>query len=240
MKRAGAALLLLLSSSLALAEEPKDDGWHFVLAPYAMGAKMDGTMALRGHDTEVDLSASKIRDHLEMGFLGLAVARKGNWGVLGDTLWVELGGTTQMPPADVDPTLSVVTVSGLRRINDWADVTLGGRWTHLNGDVTFKEPINMEVERSKQWIDPVVGVVLHTPGERRWHASLVADVGGFGIGSDLSWEVLPSVGFDLAKWASVEVGYKYLDTDYENGEGADRFAYDMVLEGPVAGVAFRF
>jgi hypothetical protein len=31
-----------------------------------------------------------------------------------------------------------------------------------------------------------------------------------------------------------------LDTDYESGDGADRFGWDMRLQGPAMGFAYRF
>ena len=36
------------------------------------------------------------------------------------------------------------------------------------------------------------------------------------------------------------MGYRFLGTDYETGEDQDRFAYDMLNQGPVPGIAFRF
>jgi hypothetical protein len=93
------------------------------IAPYAFGSSLDGTLAVRGRDAEVDLSASDLLDQLELGFMGMAVARKGDWGVVGDALWVELGQNADFPDgpppqpgmaqADVDTDLTIVTVEGL-------------------------------------------------------------------------------------------------------------------------------
>ncbi len=39
---------------------------------------------------------------------------------------------------------------------------------------------------------------------------------------------------------SLEVGYRWLDLDYSTGEGNERFAYDVLTQGPVGGLVFRF
>jgi hypothetical protein len=218
------------------------DPWKFVFAPYIWGASMEGTSVVKGQEASIDLSASDIFDHLELGFMSTVVARKRNWGITGDVVWVALGATTDVPvPADIDPTLFVLGVSGVRRINDWADVTFGARWNRVEGDIHVK-PLDLDVSRNRDWVDPIVGMVLRTPGDHRWHGTLIADVGGFGIGSDLTWQVFPTVGFDLtkSKKVSMEFGWRLLDVDYDNGDESDPFEYDVRYQGPVAGVAIRF
>jgi hypothetical protein len=42
------------------------------------------------------------------------------------------------------------------------------------------------------------------------------------------------------KHASLELGWRLVDTDYETGDGADLFAYDVLTQGPAIGIALRF
>jgi len=235
-----AIVMAILVAAKAPAQELDRDGWNVTVAPYLWGAAMDGTAQIKGRSTAVDLSRSDILDHMDIGGMGTVVARKGEWGVLADAAWVELSGSSTMPPADVFPTLGVFTVQGVRRISPYVDVTFGARWTHLNGRVELGAPFNLEVEKSRDWVDPTVGVVLHAPLTGRVHASLMADVGGFGVGSDFAWQVFPTAGVDITRHASVELGWRILDENYATGDGADRFEYDMRLQGPAAGLAFRF
>lgn len=221
-------------------QETSDEGWKFMLAPYLWGPSLDGTVVVKGLEAEADVSASAIFHHTDIAGMALFAARKGNWGIVGDVVWDELSVESEAPPADIDPTLGIFTVQGLRRLGRYADLTFGARYNYLKSKIDFEPPIGLTVEKSRDWIDPIVGVVLRTPAGHRWHANLVADVGGFGVGSELTWQVAPTVGFDMAKWASVELGYRVLSTDYETGDGADRFEYDILYQGPVLGVAFRF
>jgi hypothetical protein len=41
-------------------------------------------------------------------------------------------------------------------------------------------------------------------------------------------------------WSSVSLGYRYLDCDYDDGDGADRFKFDLKEHGPTIGSRFDF
>ncbi len=232
-----AVVLAGLAGTRPAAAQATGERWHIVLAPYVWASSLDGTTTLRGLDADVDLTASEILDHLDVAGMLMLGARKGNWGATGDLVWVDLG--AEEPLADVDPTLGILTVQALRRLGPNADLTFGARYNRLDLQIDFKSPINLELQRTKDWVDPVVGVVLRTSRERRWHATLIADIGGTG-NSDLTWQFFPSIGFDMSKRTSFEVGYRVLSTDYGMGDGAGRYEYDVLYQGVAAGLAFKF
>lgn len=66
------------------------------------------------------------------------------------------------------------------------------------------------------------------------------EIGGFGVGSKFTWQVFPTVGFKFTDRVSLELGYRWLDIDYSTGSGNERFAYDVLSQGPIGGLAFRF
>jgi hypothetical protein len=123
--------------------------------------------------------------------MGTAVARKGAWGVYADVVWTDLGGSSAMPPVEVDPTLAIMSMNVLRRITPYADATAGVRWNHLSTRVELGPPLSMNLDKSRDWVDPVVGVVLRSPELGRFHGAVVADIGGFGVSSDFTWQVFP-------------------------------------------------
>jgi hypothetical protein len=85
-----------------------------------------------------------------------------------------------------------------------------------------------------------VGLTLRSPTEHRVVLRVYTEIGGFGAGSDLAWQIFPTVGFRFTDRFSLEVGYRWLDMDYSTGDGNERFAYDVLTQGPVGGLAFRF
>jgi hypothetical protein len=93
------------------------------------------------------------------------------------------------------------------------------------------------------WVDPFVGFrVRHelSPGQE---LQFLGDVGGFGVGSDFSWQLFAGYSFDFSVWQSTLhglVGYRVLAVDYSEGSGTNANSIDLVLHGPVAGLSFRW
>jgi hypothetical protein len=220
----------------AAAQAPSDK-WDVTVAPYFMGAAMSGTTAVRGREVDVDVSASDIFSNLQFGAMGLVVARKGKWGLGGDAIWMALGTTVRN--TNVDFNQGAFAFYGLRRLGSAADLTLGMRVNTLRGKLGFKT-LGVDVSQDKTWVDPLVGVTLHSSGTHRVRLQVYTEIGGFGAGSDFTWQVFPTLGFKLTDRLSLEVGYRWLDVDYSTGDGNERFAYDVLTQGPIGGLAFRF
>jgi hypothetical protein len=234
-----ATVVLILSGAgtPAAAQQVPSDKWEVTVAPYFMGAAMSGTTAVRGREVDIEVSSSDIFSNLQFGAMGLVVARKGNWGVGGDAIWMALGTTVRN--TNVDFNQGAFAVYGLRRLGSAADLTLGMRVNTLQGQLE-SNTLGFDVSQDKTWVDPLVGLTLRSPREHRLHAQVYAEIGGFGAGSDFTWQIFPTVGVKFTDRFSLEVGYRWLDLDYETGDGNERFAYDVLTQGPVGGLAFRF
>jgi opacity protein-like surface antigen len=99
---------------------------------------------------------------------------------------------------------------------------------------------NRAASKGDSWTDPVVGITARYPINDTWSLGVRGDVGGFGIGSELTWQMMASVNWKVRDNLEVVAGYRYLDADYEDGSGTDLFKYDMVTSGPGIGVSFKF
>jgi hypothetical protein len=212
-----------------------------------MGASMGGTTTLRGIEVETNLSASDIFSNLQFGAMGMVVARKGNWGVGGDAIWMALGATFEraegfvQPSGAVDFNQGAFAFYGLRRLSPFAELTFGARVNVLQGNLRFDAPLQMfEADQSKTWVDPLVGINLRTTGERRVGVRLYSEIGGFGLGSDFEWQIFPAVFIGLGERATLDIGYRWLDIDYASGEGDELFGYNVLTQGPVFGFTYRF
>jgi hypothetical protein len=230
-------VLVVSGASTPAAAQAPGDGWDVLVAPYFMGAAMSGVTAVRGREVDVDVSASDIFSNLQFGAMGLVVAKKGNWGFGADAIWMALGTTVRN--TNVDFNQGAFAFYGLRRLSAAADVTVGLRVNTLQGQLR-SNVLAFDLSQDKTWVDPIVGLILRTPGEHRVQARLYSEIGGFGVGSDFTWQIFPTVGYKFSDRFSLEVGYRWLDLDYETGDGNERFAYDVLTQGPVGGLAFRF
>jgi hypothetical protein len=71
---------------------------------------------------------------------------------------------------------------------------------------------------------------------KTFYTAVRGEIGGFGVGADLMWEVEGVIGINLTRSIFTEVGYRALGADYEN----DNFRFDVVTHGPqiTTGITF--
>lgn len=236
-----AGVVVVASAGTGRAQTASDE-WRVTVAPYLMFAGMSGTTGIGRLESDVDMSASDIFSNLQFGFQGYFDAMKGDWGVGVDVIWMALGTSVDRPPANIDVNQGGFTFLALHRLTPAVELRAGLLVNMIQPEITFKAPINRTLSREARWVDPVVGVKLHTPGEGRWAFALVADVGGFGVGSDFMFDIMPTARVGLTQRAGLVFGYRWISLDYEKDEDEDsrRVLYDVVSSGPFAGVMFRF
>lgn len=100
----------------------------------------------------------------------------------------------------------------------------------------IKNTIPNTISGSKAWIDPIVGFRARYNFTDHLYAAAKADIGGFGIGSDLSWQAFGALGYQFNNHWSSELGYRYLSVDYAK----DGFVYDAAMGGAFVGLKFTF
>ena len=76
----------------------------------------------------------------------------------------------------------------------------------------------------------------------QWQLSFVGDIGGFGVGSDLTYTLVGAVGYQISESWKVELKYKSLWVDYEEGNKgtSSYFSYETATHGPILSVAYEF
>jgi hypothetical protein len=90
------------------------------------------------------------------------------------------------------------------------------------------------------WVDPFIVARIKSDPARKFIYQLRGDIGGFGIGSDLAWQVQAYAGYRFSKLFQMTVGYRYIGMDYDKGSDENRFLYDIDTFGPVVRVGFNF
>ena len=101
-------------------------------------------------------------------------------------------------------------------------------------------PFGYSPSGTQDWWDPIVGGNFSQPLGRNFSFNLRGDIGGFGVGSELTWQLLPSLSWQFADWGSIEAGYRWVYADYESGSGPNLFKYDMLNQGFQVGLTFHF
>ena len=139
----------------------------------------------------------------------------------------------------------------------WLEMLGGGRYWHqeLDVDVALAGTLNVDgfvVSGSRalarsggvDWIDPFIGLRLHYKPTAGEEFIVRGDIGGFGIGSQFTWQAIATYNWFLFQHDGLTVdgyaGWKALSVDYDEGTGVSRYEFDVLQQGPVLGLTGRF
>jgi hypothetical protein len=225
------------------------DDWEFVIAPYIWAAGLDGDVTFKGIKGSVDADFGDILDNLDVGAQGYFEIRNGKWGIYGDVTYIKVANDAKVGPVSIDVESSTTMAEGglLYRIFEGyggqgspvgTDIFVGGRYMNLDVELDFAAIPDVSSDRN--WWDPLIGVAYSHDLSEDFLIKTTADIGGFGIGSDFTWSFEILGGYRLGRHANIWVGYRYLDIDYDDGSGAKKFEYDVVMHGPLLGASFHF
>ncbi|HOW55629.1 MAG TPA: hypothetical protein PLR60_13380 [Syntrophorhabdaceae bacterium] len=122
--------------------------------------------------------------------------------------------------------------------DEWVtlDVLATARFWSIKVDLDTSTIINPG--RSNSWVDPIVGARLNIDLSKKVIMNLRVDIGGFGVGSDFSWNGLAAIGYRFNEYITALVGYRALYVNYKSGTSKAR--YEETLHGPIMGLAFSF
>jgi len=254
---AGALLAASASLNAQNTAEPAER-WQYELTPYFWAAGMKGDVQSENlPKTSVDIGFSEIWEDLDFGAMGTFEARKGRWGMLFDAIYMKVStsatasrtgpgpiGATLTATADFKQEQTLLTAGATYRISDGptpTDIVGGARYFKIDASASINASLfglSGTVARSgdKSWVDPFIGARVQHSLNDRWTVVGYADVGGFGVGSKLSWQAIAGINYDFTKTVSGKFGYRYISVDYDKSG----FLYDMDTYGLYAGVGFRF
>jgi len=233
-----------------LAPEPvtTESGWSFSFAPYLWAAGIDGDVAVDDlPEVDVDASFIDILKHFDFGFMGAGEARYGRFGFLSDIMYLKVSDDSHVDPGpvDADVDLTAETFTGLgaveyRLIDDEGgslDALAGARVWWLDTELDFSGLVlNRSGSASKSWVDPMIGLKGRLNLSPEFFLTSWAMIGGFGVSSDLTWDLMGGLGYNVSDSTSLVAGYRGLSVDYDN----DGFKLDVVLHGPYLGAVFQF
>lgn len=123
--------------------------------------------------------------------------------------------------------------------NHTVDGAAGLRYTSMDVDLLFKN-IGQRIDTDYNWTDPIVGLRYNYSITTDWNLRLFGDIGGFGVGSDFTWEGVVMLKYQPWENIVLVVGYRALGADYVSSGTTNSFTYDAIIHGPLAGLDIRF
>ncbi len=240
-------LALGLLTAQGAAAQDTASGWEMRITPYLWGSGLSGTVSTIAGlpDAEVDSSFSDILENLDFGLMGVFTARKDNYGIFGDVMYIKLSAGADTPgglfgDASADIRNVVVTIGGdyvlAKSAATEVRVGAGLRYWDVNVDLDLGAGTlpAASTSVSNSWVDAIAGVNWKTDLSDRTYVSGWA-LGGGG-GSDFTADIFAGIGYRINDRTELIGGYRYLSVDRSDGD----FLYDVEQHGALLGVSFGF
>lgn len=235
---------LTLPSPTTRAQEASGD-WKQTIFLYGMGAAIDGDAQIGNLKLPVDMSISDLFDALKLGAMAAYRTENEEWSVEGDVTYMNLGwhggGSRGHVRGDLDIDQLTMMATVGRRITPHLEALLSLAYFDLSADLEVRiVDQRLRASRDADWIDPLVGMQYAVPFADKWTYSLRGDIGGFGVGSDFTWQLLTAVRRQNTDSFGWYIGYRALAYDYEEGKDRHYQHYDLTQQGPLIGIAISF
>lgn len=251
------AALALMGQALVLpacADDSGDylrrDDWQLNISPYVWAAGLKGTVAAVDGlpPIEIDAGFNDILRNLDLAAMTFAELRYQRFAAYADIIYTHISADSE--------TERQVLVDDIDVTNEMFIGTFGGAYRALEGDRGFVDLLagarvwsvdtsvkldggllgDRRIEDNQNWVDPIVGVKGRFAVGAGFSLYGLAQAGGFGAASDITWDVFGGALYEFNDTVSAIAGYRHLEVDYRNGA----FHYDVELSGPVIGATIRF
>ncbi|HEU0273565.1 MAG TPA: hypothetical protein VFQ83_03460 [Candidatus Udaeobacter sp.] len=101
---------------------------------------------------------------------------------------------------------------------------------------TLDSKLDRTISRDDYWFDPYVGLRGRFNFNKTYYTAVRGEIGGFGVGADLMWEVEGVFGLNWTRSIFTELGYRALGSNFVD----TNFRFDTVMHGPqiTTGITF--
>ena len=230
--------ICLFLPQLVLASD--DEGLEHRISLYLWGAGLSGNVGNAAGSSPVDVSFGDILDNMEAAFMGNYRLKANKWAFGLDYIYLNISPTSDTPPATVDIKQSILELTGGYGLAPGLEVLAGIRYVDVSMNATLDIlPTPPSISGEDDWVDPIIGLDYRTKLSDKWLFYGRGDIGGFKVGSDVTWQLAAYLGYVPSKNWNLFAGYRHLDFDYKS-DNENRFFYDMGISGPLIGFGYFF
>lgn len=218
--------------------------WNAQVTPYVWGAGVGGafTPFTGAPGLAFSTSFSEVLEDLEAAFFISGFARRDRLVFLGDASYVSSAKSGAVPPglpAEGRLRQSSLTLAGGYRVVEGPgptfDVLAGLRAWRISAEIDVAGGA-VSASPTVSFVDPIIAFRVLAPLSPRWSALFYADAGGFGVGSESTYQVVGTLNYAISDRATVSGGFRTLSVDYRDGGTV----LDATLSGPLLGLTFQF
>ena len=229
-------------------------GMQFLVTPYLWLSGINATTKTpleRVPEVNSDVSAIDLLSHLSgVPFMGSAEIRDGPFGLLGDVLHVPVSTTIRTRDVLFRSGKAALTTNtgtalflyrALEEPLQFADIGGGFRAWGFSMNLNLNAGLlpATTVSRSAGWGDPLLAGRYHRELGNGFGLTAYGDVGGFGVGAHVDWQVVGTIDYALNPSTNLRLGYRSLNFNYQSSGGFD-LGFNVHMKGPILAATFRF
>jgi hypothetical protein len=230
--------ILLAAVSMVTAQEEK---WSFEVVPYFWAAGVEGDVTIGGNKVDVDVGFDDIFDSMDAGGGLMIVGQYSRFVIWGQFDYLGLD-TDQLDPAPAGGSIQTDVFLGALAAGvqfngpfkgSTIDVLGGVRYATIDNDLTITG-----VGSASESQDILDGIVVVRPTFRlseKWKLNSTLAIGAGD--SDLTWELAPTLVYQVSDSFGLRLGYRRVYYDVE-GERGNKF--DAAFQGLIIGAGFTF
>jgi hypothetical protein len=201
---------------------------------------------------KINLPFDKVLQHLDGGAMLAAELKSGRFLLLTDFIAAKISGGKEFGRSIAgiffgtgikvaSTTVTGLAAVGYRVIDDpryIVDGFAGVRGFYADNVLTldFVRLPSINYGKTENWATPAVGGRVRFSFADNWYFSTIGFVGVADPKSNYFWDVFSGVGYAFNERYSAFLGYRAMKVDYRSGN----FIYNVIQQGPVAGLNIRF
>jgi hypothetical protein len=224
--------------------------YSLFLELYMFAPSMSGTVGIgRLENTFVCVPAGKLLSYFQIGGMLYAEVHNDRFAYTSDLFYASMGQDASGKNGVLNGKANVKQfwweLEGLYRVQPWLEFGVGARINSVNDELNINVAgpsgtINKNAKKGATWVDPLIVTRLKTVISEKWLLQLRADMGGFGIGSQFTWQLQPDIYYRASKLMQFGLGYRVISNNYNSGSGDNRFLFDIEEYGPQIRIGFNF
>jgi hypothetical protein len=233
---------MVVAFAAILPAQAQDWSGQVTLYGWGSGVSGDFTPFTGAPTLSFDKSLSEVLEDLDGAFFATGLARRGDLVLFGDFTYSASSREGLIPPgapASGEVTIRSLTLAAGKRFDAGGGTTvdaLGGlRAWSLDGEVSVPA-VGISAAPGADFVDPIIALRVNTPLAERWTVLGYADVGGFGVGSEFTWQIAVTANYQASDRVFLSFGWRHLYVDYSE----DGTEFEGALSGPLVGATFTF
>lgn len=223
---------MILEENSSLSEE-----WQFSLRPYFYLSGLSGSITVDPLTFPVNSSFSTLLDNVKFGGFISLTAEKGQWGINADFQYINLYGESQSlqnTSFDLKNIIGELDLIFRPELAPTLRFLVGVRAYSVYQNIVLASVPLPEAKTTV--VDPVIGAFGNWALHTRWDFELRGDIGGFGVSSEATYQMMGLFRYGLGENTSIPFGYRILG--YQIKQEDVRMNTRMM--GAFIGFDFRF